>query len=143
MDNRFCKEERLTGKITFEKLVKKGTSIYQFPFKVYFLSQKILSHDNTPNKLDSSSVEVANLYPAKIGISIPKRKFKRAVDRNKIKRHIRESYRNLKEIELYSFLKENNIFLEFLLVYTHHEILEAKIYTSKVRSLLIKIRNGL
>jgi ribonuclease P protein component len=143
LDNRFCKEERLTGKITFEKLVKKGNSIYQFPFKVYFLSQKILSHDNIPTKLDSSSVEVPNLYPAKIGISIPKRKFKRAVDRNKIKRHIRESYRNLKEIELYSFLKENNIFLEFLLVYTHHEILEAKIYTSKVRSLLIKIRNGL
>jgi len=70
------------GKFTFPKektiqeLFEKGSSFYLFPFKVHFM----------PNPDPS--------YPFhQVMISVSKRNFKRAVDRNLIKRRIREAYR--------------------------------------------------
>lgn len=37
-------------------------------------------------------------YPVQVGVSVPKRNFKKAVDRNRIKRLLRESYRKQKFI---------------------------------------------
>lgn len=45
----------------------------------------------------------ADLLPYKVGVSVSKRNFKRAVDRNKIKRLLRECYRLNKEIFINSF----------------------------------------
>ena len=46
--------------------------------------------------------------PAQAGFSVPKRTFKRAVDRNFLKRKIRESYR-LHKSKLYGSLKDSNV----------------------------------
>jgi ribonuclease P protein component len=43
-------------------------------------------------------LEEAEAYPAKVLISVSKRNFKRAVDRNHIKRLVREAYRKNKNI---------------------------------------------
>lgn len=37
-------------------------------------------------------------FPAQVGVSVPKRNFKKAVDRNRIKRLMRETYRLQKKI---------------------------------------------
>jgi len=75
----FSKTEKLTGKTTIDLLFSKGQSIFKFPVKFYFyqLPEQKLEEDELPMLL----------------ISVSKRYFKHAVDRNYIKRQIREVYR--------------------------------------------------
>ncbi len=74
MKNTFKKSERLSKKTLIKELFDKGSSFYLHPFKVYHLI--------------SDEVGVNQIL-----VSIPKRNFKKAVDRNKLKRRIREAYR--------------------------------------------------
>jgi ribonuclease P protein component len=72
----FKKEERLSKEKIIQELFDKGSSFYLYPFKVFFL----------PNR--------DRQYPYhQILISVSKKNFKKAVDRNRIKRRIREGYR--------------------------------------------------
>jgi ribonuclease P protein component len=77
----FKKEERLSKEKVIQELFEKGSSFYLYPFKVYFMqnpSQETESHQ--------------------VLISVSKKNFKRAVDRNSIKRRIREAYRANKNL---------------------------------------------
>ncbi|MCD6555555.1 MAG: ribonuclease P protein component [Bacteroidetes bacterium] len=58
----------------------------------------------------------------KLAVSVPKRLFKSAVIRNKLKRRIRESYRLNKYI-LYDYSEKSKVFFNFLVIYKHKEIL--------------------
>jgi ribonuclease P protein component len=129
----FRKEEKLIGKTSFEKLVKQGISLYQFPFRLLYLQKNLSSSTEIPEGIE--------IFPARIGISVPKRKFKRAVDRNRIKRIIRESYRKLKGEILYPFLLEKSLSLDFLIIYTHSEILDSKTVHLKIQALFLKFKN--
>jgi ribonuclease P protein component len=70
---KFPKAEKLTGKKKIEELFQNGSSIFLHPFLVKYLPAEEEVH--------------------RILISVPKKKFKRAVDRNLLKRRIREAYR--------------------------------------------------
>ena len=80
----FPKKERLHSKKLIEELFSKGSHFYLYPFKVLYL----------PVQEESEGRH-------QVLISVSKRKFKRAPDRNLIKRRIREAYRLNKHI-LYS-----------------------------------------
>ena len=71
----FSKEEKLVSKKQIEELFKKGSSFYFSDFRVRYL------------KADAAAQHT------QLVISVPKRNFKRAVDRNLLKRRIREAYR--------------------------------------------------
>jgi ribonuclease P protein component len=75
------KQERLKSKKLIEKLYKEGSSVKAFPLRMVFLQTEHTSD-----------------YPAQIGVSVAKRNFKKAPDRNRLKRLMRESYRLQKEI---------------------------------------------
>ncbi len=74
----FSKKEKLTGKKKTEGLFKIGSSFYLKDFQVRYLISEEPYHQ--------------------ILISVPKKTFKRAVDRNLLKRRIREAYRLNKEL---------------------------------------------
>lgn len=52
-----------------------------------------------------------------MGIAVPKRQFKKAVDRNRIKRLVREGYRRQKH-ELMAYLVSQNNSISFLVKFT-------------------------
>lgn len=71
----FSKAEKLTGKKRIEGLFKTGSSFYLGEFQIRH----------------TTAVDEETAH--RILISVPKRSFKRAVDRNLLKRRIREAYR--------------------------------------------------
>jgi ribonuclease P protein component len=114
MRNTFHKTERLSGKKTFEALVRHGEEFYQFPFRVKWM----FSEAEMP-------------YPAQIAFGVPKRTFKKAVTRNRIKRLLRESYRTNKHF-FYDQLKAKNVKVRALFIFTHKEPLELKETEAKI-----------
>lgn len=74
MDYKFPKSEKLRLKRDIEQLYNSGNTIQFSP-----LSLKFIKFQETGTNL--------------CGVSVPKRKFKKAVDRNRIKRQMREAYR--------------------------------------------------
>jgi len=100
------KSERLSQEKLIQELFDKGSSFYLYPFKVFFLSS------NKP----------AN----QVMVSVPKSIFKRAVDRNTIKRRIREGYR-LNKAKL---LQDK--FFSIAYIYTAKEILPSALIHQKI-----------
>ena len=72
----FGKKEKLKSKKLIEKLFLEGESVSVFPLKMLYLQ---ITHN------DGSQI--------KTGVTVSKRNFKKAVDRNRIKRLLREAYR--------------------------------------------------
>jgi len=78
--------------------------------------------------------------PCQLMVVAPKRRFHNAVDRNRVKRLVRESYRHLKP-QLYATLQQHDIRLTLSMVYVCNEILSYdKIYqkTEKALAMLVK-----
>ena len=93
MKNTLGKQERLKSKKLIEKLYTEGNSVKTFPLRMVFVQ--------TAHTSD---------FPCQIGVSVAKRNFKLAVDRNRLKRLMRETYRLQKEI-VYNNLKDPYIFM--------------------------------
>lgn len=72
----YNKFEKLKSRKQIELLFAKGKSISAFPVKVFYLPV-----ENTP------------MHPVQVGVGVSARNFKKAVDRNTIKRRMREAYR--------------------------------------------------
>lgn len=87
--NTFKKEERLCSRKSLDLLFKTGSSFLVYPFRVTYLA-----------------VDEPHQFPVQIVINVAKKRYKRAVDRNLIKRRIREAYRLQKEHLVYHPLKE-------------------------------------
>ncbi len=97
MNKRFGKTEKLKHRKDIERLFAEGKSLKKFPVKLVFYP------------LPTASIH-------KVGVSVPKRHFKRAVDRNRLKRLLRESYRLQKDI-----LSENIPPHALMFIYTGKE----------------------
>lgn len=101
MKQTFKKEERLSGHTAIELLFSNGRQFYEYPFKVLYKKQLIPMEGPK----------------AQILVVVPKRYFKKAVDRNLMKRRIREVYRKQKE-DFYASLPVKQATLAFALIYT-------------------------
>lgn len=124
----FKKKERLCNKSLIEQLFQKGLYINNYPFKLIWIN---IDKINKPINFNTD-------YPAKILISVSRRNFHHAVDRNKIKRLIREAYRKNKYI-LNDFLQANNISYIFSIIYISKEILPYDELERKIILLLQKL----
>ncbi len=93
MDFTFSKQEKLKHKKLIETLFSEGKSVTVFPLRIVFLE-----NDHDGNKL------------LQVGFSVPKRLIKKAVDRNRIKRQLREVYR-LNKKEFYKSINKKYIMM--------------------------------
>lgn len=105
-DNTFGKNEKLCYQKSIDRLFEQGKSFIAYPLRVvYYIEQQ----------------EDEEQQLAKLLISVPKRKFKRANKRNRIKRLIREVYR-LNKQEILTFFQEKNISAEVSFIYLKDEL---------------------
>lgn len=98
--NTFTKEEKLKSRSAINSLFEPANAeLYTYPIKVRF----------------RLTVQDEGALP-KIGFIVPKRKFKNAVDRNTLKRRIREAYR-LNNGELKTASINHKCHLEMMVMY--------------------------
>lgn len=96
----YKRAEKLKSKKQIELLFSKKQSISIYPIRISYLQ---VDEDVFGNSL-------------KVGIGTSKRNFKKAVDRNRVKRLLRESYR-LHKFPLHNIVQEKNI---HLIVFFHY-----------------------
>ena len=121
MNQTFCKDERLCRKILIKKLFEEGNKQFIHPFRTIWLI-----------------TELPTNYPVQLLISVPKSLFKHAVERNRIKRLIREAYRKNKHL-LYEPLLQRHEQMALCITYTSKEILPYEAMTRKIIVLLQRL----
>jgi ribonuclease P protein component len=113
------KSERLKSRKQIDALFETGKKITQFPLRLLYMSE--------PGK---SSVRA--------GFTVSSKIFPRAVDRNRIKRLSRESYRTQKK-ELENLITKTQTGLSLFLIYTGREIISYEEISVVMKQILNKL----
>lgn len=104
MENTYPKKEKLCSKNIIDGFFHKNKPIYDFPLKIFWQISEL------PADVPCQSI-----------VTVSKRRFKRAVIRNLLKRRMREAFR-LNKAELYMKLNKTNIQIALMIIYNHSEI---------------------
>ena len=102
----FRKRERMVSNLLIEALFDNGKSLSVSAFPLRAVYQMIERRDNHG--------------PAQILISVPKKRFKHAVDRNRVKRQIREAYRRHKQLLWEEMAEDKEMLLGFIWLSDKH-----------------------
>lgn len=119
----FSKEERLCSKRLIDSLFRSGSSFFVYPYRVMFI------HTDVP-----STVQVL--------LSVPKRRFRRAVHRNLLKRRMRESYRLQKGDLLYPAIEGKPYGVAVAIQYVGNELSEFSFMRDRMAIVLKKLGDG-
>ena len=112
------RSEKLKSVVRTEKLFTKGKSFRVFPFSVYF-------------RLSADGELTQNQFLVSVG----KHYFKHAVDRNRMKRLVREAYRKNK-LPLYAVSEEKKVFFNIGFVYRLNVLSDYKTVETAVKNAL-------
>lgn len=116
----FKKEERLCNKRLIEKLFHSGSSFLCYPYRVSWLAV------------------AEQPVPVQVLFAVAKKRYKRAVDRNLIKRRMRETYRLYKQPCLYAALPQSEQIV-FSIAYIGKEITDYAFMEKKMLKLLAQL----
>ena len=122
----FRKRERMTSNLLIEALFDNGSSqsVSAFPLRaVYQTIDRCEGHG-----------------PAQILISVPKKRFKHAVDRNRVKRQVREAYRQHKQLLWERMAENQEMLVGFIWLSDRHY--PTKEVESRVVKILHRIAKG-
>jgi ribonuclease P protein component len=117
---KFRKTERLCSRESIGKLFSEGKVLFHYPFRLVW----------TDTAGDGP-------HPVKIAISVPKKRFKKAVIRNRIRRVIRESYRINKNI-LYDSPVMRGRKIDMMLLYISDKVYDFDFIDIKIKELIHK-----
>ncbi|MCO5235795.1 MAG: ribonuclease P protein component [Chitinophagaceae bacterium] len=126
MKNRFTlhKRERLKSRKRIELLFREGKRFSVAPFRVVYLIRPAGSFP-LPSELQ-------------FGVSVGKKFFKKAVDRNRIKRLMREAYR-LRKPELLKKIDDKSLQLLLFVIFTGREIPDFALVNKQMEVILNKL----
>ena len=118
-----AKNERLKSRKQIEQLFDAGKSIVVSPFRVYYMVNVV--------PFASGRTKVKEHGPLQFGVGVSAKNFKRAVDRNRIKRLVREAWR-LQKNELKESIKKAGKQLNVFFIYTGKELPDFTTVNDKV-----------
>ncbi|RLZ06868.1 ribonuclease P protein component [Faecalibacter macacae] len=114
----FGKNEKLKSKKAIENLFSEGQSYVSHPIRIVY---------TTKEKKD---------YDVRVGVSVAKKRFKHAVDRNLLKRRIREAYRLNK-----SLIETPDNSIDALFIYTSSKIKDFDAINKSMQEVLQKLNS--
>ena len=117
----FRKDEILRKKKLIDRLFAEGASFFVHPFKIFWLS---------------TSLETD--FPAQVLITVGKRSFRNAIDRNRIKRQVREAYR-LNKNQLYDHLHNHQQRCILAIIYTANINLPTEEIETKIKAVMKRL----
>ncbi len=120
--NSFSKKEHLCGETRINTLFTTGNAFIVFPLRVVYILESAANNN-----------EAANVM-----VSVPKKRFKRAVKRNRLKRLMREAYR-LNKHELIEELENNLLHINVSFQYIADEELDFETIEKKMKVVLQKL----
>lgn len=123
--NTFSKRERLKSRKLIEEVFAKGKSIKGYPV-IFVFQQHQLSEE----------------VPFQVGFSVSKKRFKRAVDRNKIKRLMVESWRTSNK-ELLNSISDSGMQFAGMWLYVGTEIPNHQLIDDKIRYVVSRFQKEL
>lgn len=118
------KDQRLKSRKRIETIFKDGKRFSVFPFRIFFQTEK------------------SGKYELQIGVGVSGKLFKKAVDRNRIKRLIKESWRvQVTSLEEKLVSEENSLFV--FIIYTAGEMLPYKEVYKEISTVITKLEEKL
>ena len=124
MGNTFSKKERLKSRKTIDLLFKEGKAINAFPYRAVYMP-----------KQEKSEVLL------NAGFVVPKKNIKLAVNRNLMKRRMREAYRlNNKALKL--LLENREVGLDVMFIYLGKQISNYQETEEKIKVILTRLTEG-
>lgn len=120
------KNERLKSRKLIEELFLSGQKFVLTPYRVFFKFKERTGTDKEP--------------PLQFGVGVPSKNFKRAVDRNRLKRLTRETYR-IQKNPLAAKLQEKRLVLYVFFIYTARDMNNYDDLNKKMGLILKKLEN--
>ena len=131
MNNGLTKTERLTSQLVIDKLFAGGNaSMAAFPLRIVYMQME--------KQEGFQQLDGVQQPPVSILVSVPKKRFRHAVDRNRMKRLVREAYRLNKHI-LWNALQEKNFRLAIAFVCITDTLPTFRSVNKSMRKALIRI----
>jgi len=121
MRHTFSKDERLSSRRMISRLFADGSTFHLKPFRVTWMMEKLLEPS-----------------PVQLLISVPKYNYRKSVDRNLIRRRIREAYRMNKQV-IYDSLQGSGRKMVLCITYTAKEIVPFGLIQEKIILLLQRL----
>jgi ribonuclease P protein component len=121
----FGKAEKLKSRKQIDQLFGQGKSFGIFPLRVYYAFESL--------------TEAHQQIAAKAGVTVSSKNFKKAVDRNRIKRVLREVYR-LQKNELLDQLLDQQLHVQLFFIYTDKVLPDYATCHAKMKMALQKLK---
>ena len=118
-------KEKLKSRKLMDQLFTVGKSVSVFPLKAFY-----------------NEVDIDLDFPVKLGVGVSSRNFKKAVDRNRIKRLLRETYR-LNKQPLLEFASSKNKKIIVFILFVEKTLPQLEVLQNKLPLLIDKLINQL